>query len=50
MGFDARQVDSMSLWEFTAAVDGYAKANGAEQQTAAPSYDEHLEMVARLAS
>lgn len=38
----------MSLWEFSAAVDGYAKANGAEQQAEAPSYAEHIEMVARL--
>jgi len=40
----------MSLWGFTAAVDGYAKANGAEQQAEAPSYAEHLEMVERLGS
>lgn len=39
----------MSLWEFNAVVDGYAKANGAEQTAAdAPSYAEHLEMIERL--
>lgn len=48
MGFTPRQVDEMSLWELVAASDGFAKANGGEQQTEAPSYDEHLEMVNRL--
>lgn len=48
MGFTPRQVDEMSLWELTAAADGYGKANGAEQQAEAPSYEEHLEMVNRL--
>lgn len=49
MGFGPREVDAMSLWELTAAADGYAKANGAEQTAAdAPSYDEHLAMVERL--
>ncbi len=48
MGFGPREVDAMSLWEFTAAADGFARANGAEQTAEAPSYDEHLAMVERL--
>lgn len=49
MGFTPRDVDAMSLWEFSAALDGYSKANGAEQEAEAPTYDEHLAMVERLA-
>ena len=30
MGFAPQQVDSMSLYEFTACVSGYAKAHGAK--------------------
>lgn len=48
MGFTPREVDAMSLWEFTAAMDGYARANGAGESAQAPSYEEHLEMVNRL--
>lgn len=28
MGFTPQQVGAMSLWQFTAAVDGYARAHG----------------------
>lgn len=31
MGFTAQQVDEMSLWEFGAAVDGWNRANGADE-------------------
>jgi hypothetical protein len=48
MGFTPNEIDGMSIWEFTAAVDGYSKANGGGQDTDAPSYEEHLEMVKRL--
>ena len=37
----------MTLWELTAAVDGFVASKGGEQEPDAPSYDEHLEMVAR---
>lgn len=30
MGFTPAQVDAMTLWEFTACVEGYAAAHGAE--------------------
>ena len=30
MGFTPQQVGDMSMWQFMAAADGYAKANGAE--------------------
>lgn len=40
----------MTLWELSVCAVGFAKANGAEQETEAPSYDEHLDMVRRLSS
>jgi len=48
MGFSPREIDAMSLWEFNAAMDGFAKTNGAKQDADAPSYQEHLDMVNRL--
>jgi len=30
MGFTPQQVGDMSMWQFMAAADGYAKAHGAE--------------------
>lgn len=30
MGFTPQQVNEMSMWQFLAAVDGYVKANSAE--------------------
>jgi len=30
MGFTPQQVGEMSVWQFMAAVAGYAKANGAD--------------------
>lgn len=48
MGFTPSQVDDMSLWELSACGEGWQKANGAEAEAEAPSYEEHLEMVKRL--
>ncbi len=33
MGFSPQQINEMSLWEYTAAVDGWMKANGASGPT-----------------
>lgn len=33
MGFRPRDVDEMSVWEFTACVDGYAEANGGKKRS-----------------
>jgi hypothetical protein len=33
MGFTPAQVDAMSLWEFNACADAFAKANGAKTQS-----------------
>ena len=30
MGFSPREVDAMSMWQFQAALEGYLKANTAE--------------------
>lgn len=38
----------MSLWELRVCVDGWRRANGAEDAAPAPSVDEHLDRVARL--
>lgn len=37
----------MSLWEFTAAVDGWIKANG-QSKPEAPSNEEHDALVERF--
>ena len=34
LGFDPRQVDRMSLWEFTACAEGYMVANGVKKAAA----------------
>lgn len=31
MGFRPRDVDEMSVWEFTSCVDGYVEANGGKR-------------------
>lgn len=46
--YTPQDVDRMTLWELTAAVDGFVASKGGEQEPDAPSYDEHLEMVARV--
>lgn len=48
LGFSPRDVDQMSLWEFTACVDAHRKASGTEPEVKAPSADEYFEQVARL--
>lgn len=35
------------MWELAACVDGYNRANGAEEAVAAPTNDEFDEMLAR---
>jgi hypothetical protein len=42
-------VDDLSLWEFTAAVNGWAKANGAESKPPAPTDEEHDALMAKYA-
>ncbi|WP_300535993.1 hypothetical protein [uncultured Mameliella sp.] len=32
MGFTPEQVDRMSLWAFSACIEGYAAAHGSEKQ------------------
>ncbi|UXN70892.1 hypothetical protein N8A98_06810 [Devosia neptuniae] len=41
-----RDMDAMSLWEFTAMVDGYKAANSSDEKPEAPSADEFYAMVA----
>ncbi|GHC61636.1 hypothetical protein [Limoniibacter endophyticus] len=45
MGFSPREVDQMTLWELAVAAHGWIKANGGEEETAAPSWEEHIAMV-----
>jgi hypothetical protein len=35
----------MTLWEFTACVEGFAKANGAEEKPDFPSIDDHIKLM-----
>jgi hypothetical protein len=41
-------VDRCSFWQFRACVDGFNRANGAEEKLEAPTNDEFDAMVARL--
>ena len=45
MGFTPQQVGEMSMWQFMAAADGYAKAHGSEDSEK-PS-DEFLDWALR---
>lgn len=48
MGFTPREVDDLSLWEFGAAVDGWAKANNPEpQQASSLSEEDHDALMAK---
>ena len=38
----------MTLWEMSACMEGYRLSQGGEKEVAAPSYEDHLAMVARL--
>jgi hypothetical protein len=40
MGYSPQQVNAMSMWQFTAAVDGYVKANGGEDKMSSAEADE----------
>lgn len=42
MGFSPRDVDDMTLWEFACCVEGYRKANQAEEDPAPPMSDDDL--------
>lgn len=48
MGFSPVIVDSMSLWEFTACLEGWAASRGAEEAAEPPSWEEHLDMVRQV--
>lgn len=37
----------MTLWEFAAAVQGWARANGADSGPTAPTDDEHAALMAK---
>jgi hypothetical protein len=37
MGFSPDQVDRMSFWQFRACIDGFNKANGAEEAIPPPT-------------
>lgn len=38
----------MSMWQFAACVDGYNRAQGADEAVAPPTADEFHEMVAKF--
>lgn len=42
MGFTPQQVNSMSMWQFMATVEGYAKANGADESKMSDKEADHL--------
>lgn len=48
MGYSPREIDKMTLWELSACTEGWIKANGAEQEADAPTWDEHLAMVSAV--
>ena len=45
MGFTPQQVERMSLWQFSAAIAGYAKAQGGEEKTEAPTDEEFMRWI-----
>lgn len=42
MGFTPQEVEAMSLWQYNAALAGYAKGQGAEDKPEAPSDEEFM--------
>lgn len=40
MGFTPRQVDEMTLWEFTACCDGFSEAHGGKPRAEGGDIDE----------
>lgn len=49
MGFTPRDVDDMTLWELSAAVDGWNRANGAQDSLEPPTEEEFEDMLLRHA-
>lgn len=49
MGLSPRQVDELSLWEFTVAAEGYDIANGGDEKSKPPSEAEHDALMAKYA-
>lgn len=47
MGWTPAMVDATGLWEFSAAVTGWNRAQGGEPEAQAPTPEEHDAMVAR---
>ncbi|MAM13021.1 MAG: hypothetical protein CML23_21735 [Rhizobiaceae bacterium] len=45
MGFSPQQVDAMSVWQFSAALDGYIKANSAEENSQTKLTDGQVEEI-----
>lgn len=45
MGFTPNQINEMSLWQFLAAVEGYAKAHSSDEGLSEKEADELWEMV-----
>lgn len=43
------EVDDCSLWQFSAAVSGWVKANGGEEKPRSPTPEEHDALVAKYA-
>lgn len=48
VGYTPQDVRAMSLWQFQAAMTGYAKANGADDKGDAPSDDEFFKAAESL--
>jgi hypothetical protein len=48
MGFTPAQVWAMSLWEFSAAFDGWRRANTADAGPEFPTREEHIANVERV--
>ena len=48
MGFPPEAVDRMGLWQFMACVDGWNKAQGADERLQPPTPEEFHDMVQRL--
>lgn len=45
MGFTPSQINEMSLWQFLASVEGYAKAHSSDEGLSAKEADDLWEMV-----
>lgn len=49
LGWTARQVDELSLWELAAAIDGHNRSQGADEPVESMSDAEFAEMLNRNA-